>query len=109
MTKNIIIGVWIVALSSFLNAECELYYDIKDRTPLLLEYRECLDKQAEARRRNALSYEERQLEDLEKENRLKQRQIDAKNEKDRLEAELNQEKIIEGKEETTWGKIKSFF
>ncbi len=66
-------------------------------------------KEVEEKRRDSLSPEERKVEDLEKENRLKQRQRDAQREKERLEAEERAEKEKEAEKDTTWGKVKSFF
>ncbi len=63
----------------------------------------------EKERRKSLSQEEREVEDLEKENRLKQRQRDAQREKERLEAEERAEKEKEAEKDTTWGKVKGLF
>ncbi len=63
----------------------------------------------ENERRKNLSQEERKVEDLEKENRLKQRQRDAQREKERLKAEERAEKEKEAEKDTAWGKVKGLF
>ncbi len=66
-------------------------------------------KSYEEKRRDSLSPEEKGVEDLEKENRLKRRQRDAQREKERLEAEERAEKEKEAEKDTTWGKVKGLF
>ncbi len=101
--KKIIIGIVLLTLfSSFLYADIQndlgLNYDTGD---FMKEYEE--------KRRSSLSPKEKEVEDLEKENRLKQRQRDAQREKERLEAEERAEKEKEAEKGTTWGKVKGLF
>ena len=85
--KKIITGATLIILLSYsLYADCT--NDLIEGRITSAEFKKCRDGE----RRNTLSPEERAVEDLERGNRLKQRQIDAQREKERLERELEREK-----------------
>lgn len=99
--KKIITGTALaISLSNSLCADCIDYLIDGGNSA---EYAKCLDNE----RRNTLSPEERAVEDLENENRLEQRRRNAQRQKESLEV---QDKVeAQAEEDTTWGKVKSFF
>ena len=106
----IIIGLLFNVTITILNADCS--EDFIFNRINFSEYSKCTEREE----RNSMSYEEKKLYDLENENSLKRRQIEAEQEKKQLEQEQKQleeeAKEAEKKEaekDTAWGKIKSFF
>ena len=93
--KKIILGmVFLTLLSSLLYADNQNEFDDLFSTDNMKEFDGLFNtdigdstKKYEEKRRDSLSPEERKVEDLEKENRLKQRQRDAQREKERLDEE----------------------